>query len=147
MNLEEKAVALFNQGYNCSQSVFCAYADEYDIPLQQAAKISSSFGGGMGHLGETCGALTGAFMALGLGYGNGEVVDKATKERHYQAIKELGEAFKAAKGSTRCDDLLATNQQRATIVVDGVTVKACEHLVRQAVRLVEEYRFTQKQND
>lgn len=147
MNLEEKAVALFNQGYNCSQSVFCAYADEYDIPLPQAAKISSSFGGGMGHLGETCGALTGAFMALGLGYGNGAVVEKSVKEKHYQAVKELGEAFRNAKGSTKCDDLLAANQQRATVIVDGVPVKACEHLVRQAVRLVEEYRFAQKHND
>lgn len=144
MNREEKAVELFRQGYNCAQSVFCAYADDLGLNLDQAAHLSSSFGGGMGHLGEACGALTGSFMALGLEYGYGHPVDKETKTKFYADIKEIGEAFRVAKGSTRCDDLLEFNKSRPKMEIDGKPVKECEHLVRQAVRLAENYRMNQR---
>ncbi len=143
MNREEKAIELFNQGYNCAQSVFCAYAEDLKIDIDQAAHIASSFGGGMGHLGEACGALTGAFMALGLELGYGHPVDKAVKTKFYADIKQIGEAFRIAKGSTRCDDLMELNKAMPKLFVNEKPVKECEHLVRQAIRLAEEYRQNQ----
>lgn len=62
----EKAIAYFNSGLNCAQSVFTAYAEEFNIDPELAISISCGFGGGMGRLQETCGAVTGAFMVLGM---------------------------------------------------------------------------------
>ena len=48
MGRKEKAEELFTQGYNCAQAVFLAYADRMDMDEKTAAKLASSFGGGMG---------------------------------------------------------------------------------------------------
>ena len=55
----EKAVALFKEGYNCSQSVVAAYADLYGFTSEQALRMAASFGGGIGRMRETCGAACG----------------------------------------------------------------------------------------
>ena len=54
---KERAMELFKQGYNCSQSVVLAYADVLGLDWDQAAKYSSSFGGGLGRLRHVCGTL------------------------------------------------------------------------------------------
>lgn len=132
-----KAVDLFYEGYNCSQATFLAFADLLECDPAEMARISSSFGGGMGKLKEVCGALTGAFMALGatLGYDNPN--DKAIKEEHYELIQEVANRFKAEKGSILCRDLLKFNE-----VTPGETTrqhgKQCEHFVLYATKLVDE---------
>ena len=62
----EIALELFNEGYNCAQAVFAAFADKYGIDKDTAMKLSSSFGGGMGRMREVCGAVSGMFMVAGL---------------------------------------------------------------------------------
>ncbi|MBQ5784043.1 MAG: C_GCAxxG_C_C family protein, partial [Bacteroidales bacterium] len=65
INLEERverAVALFKEGYNCSQSVVAAYADLYGFTMEQSLKMSASFGAGIGRMRETCGAACGMFL-------------------------------------------------------------------------------------
>jgi C_GCAxxG_C_C family probable redox protein len=62
----ERAKAYFQDGYNCSQSVFMAYADLFDLDVELASKFASSFGGGMGRLREVCGACTGMFMVASM---------------------------------------------------------------------------------
>lgn len=52
----EKAIELFKEGYNCSQSVVAAFADMYGLTPEQALKVSASFGGGIGRMRQTCGA-------------------------------------------------------------------------------------------
>lgn len=66
MDHAEKAKALFLEGYNCAQSVFGAFCDVTGMDFEQAMKLASSFGGGMGGRRETCGTCTGAFMVLGI---------------------------------------------------------------------------------
>ena len=69
MNIEdkiEKSVSLFKEGYNCSQSVVAAFAEDYGFTREQALKMSASFGGGIGRMRETCGAACGLFMLAGL---------------------------------------------------------------------------------
>ena len=69
MNKEEriqKAVSLFKEGYNCSQSVVAAYADLYGFTKEQALRMAASFGGGIGRMRETCGAACGMFLLAGL---------------------------------------------------------------------------------
>jgi len=102
----EQALTYFNDGYNCSQAVFMAYSDLYNMDKELAAKISSSFGGGMGRLREVCGAVTGMFMVLGLHYPATDVKDKAAKTTNYAAVQRTAAEFKQEMGSFICADLL-----------------------------------------
>lgn len=72
----EKAVALFKEGFNCSQSVVAAFADMYGFTEEQALKMSASFGGGIGRMRETCGAACGLFMLAGLETGATDGADR-----------------------------------------------------------------------
>ena len=63
---KDKAIQSFQSGMNCAQAVVTAYADRLKFDPDLAAGLSCGFGGGMGRLQQTCGALTGAFMVLGI---------------------------------------------------------------------------------
>lgn len=106
MNHEEKARELFYAGYNCAQAVFCAFCDEMGLELETAARLSSSFGGGLGRLREVCGAVSGAEMALGYLRGYSDPSDPEAKKAHYQQVRELAERFRRANGSIICRELL-----------------------------------------
>jgi len=102
----QKAISYFENGYNCSQSVFMAYSDIYNIDSETAAKIATSFGGGMGRLREVCGAVSGMFMILGLHYPFTVPTDKEAKKTNYKAVQRTANLFKAEMGSYICADLL-----------------------------------------
>jgi len=101
-----RAVDFFRSGYNCSQSVFMAYSDLYDIDQETAAKLSTSFGGGMGRLREVCGAVTGLFLLLGLEYPFTNTSDKMAKDLNYKVVQKVAANFKSVMGSYICADLL-----------------------------------------
>lgn len=107
----KRAVDLFEQGYNCSQSVVMAYADRYDIDINTAAKLATSFGGGMGRLREVCGAVSGMFMVLGLEYPFLDTNNKASKNENYKKVQETASEFKTAMGSIICADLLSQKRE------------------------------------
>jgi C_GCAxxG_C_C family probable redox protein len=102
----KRAVDFFEQGYNCSQAVFMAYADKYGIETETAAKLATSFGGGMGRLREVCGAVSGMFLVLGMEYPFTDTKDKASKNLNYKMVQKTANAFKAEMGSYICADLL-----------------------------------------
>ena len=76
------------------------------MSLEEAARISSSFGGGMGRLREVCGALSGILMVVGELYGGYDVTDHDAKTRHYTIIQELAAKFRAHYGTLMCRDIL-----------------------------------------
>lgn len=78
-----KAVALFKEGYNCSQSVVTAFADLYGFTREQALHMSASFGGGIGRMRETCGAACGMFLLAGLEKCAIEGKDRESKAANY----------------------------------------------------------------
>ena len=102
----QKAVALFKEGYNCSQSVVVAYADMYGFTREQALHMAASFGGGIGRMRETCGAACGMFLLAGLERCAIEGADRAGKAANYALVQELAARFKSECGSMRCGDLL-----------------------------------------
>ncbi|NDP21955.1 MAG: C_GCAxxG_C_C family protein [Paludibacter sp.] len=103
---EKSAISFFEEGYNCSQSVFMAYSDLYGIYTEMAAKLATSFGGGMGRLREVCGAVSGMFLLLGLKYPFIDPKDKPAKNANYKAVQKVANEFKAEMGSYICADLL-----------------------------------------
>ena len=102
----KSAKELFEEGYNCSQAVFCAHCEELGISFETGLKLSSSFGGGMGRLREVCGALSGLFMLIGLKNGYITPNDDSLKAEHYAKIQEMAGFFEAEFGSILCRDLL-----------------------------------------
>jgi len=102
----DRAVSLFDEGYACSQAVLLAFSPEFDIDETTAKLISSTFGGGMGRLRLTCGAVTGAFMALGLAYGNADPRDMERKLDSYAKVRALKAEVEKIHGTIVCAELL-----------------------------------------
>ena len=63
-NHAELAKQLFFKGYNCAQSVFCAFTDVTGYDIDTSARMASSFGAGLGRLRETCGVVSAAALVL-----------------------------------------------------------------------------------
>jgi C_GCAxxG_C_C family probable redox protein len=118
MNKQEtvlKALNLFDEGYACSQSVLLPFCGRYEMDEETAKMVSSTFGGGMGRLREKCGALTGAFMVLGLAYGNTDPKDMKTKLAAYVKVRELNAAIEDIYGTSQCRELLKNHATEADV--------------------------------
>ena len=100
------ARSLFLQGYNCSQAVFCAFCDVTGLEIDAAARMASSFGGGLGRLREVCGTVSGAALVLGMTRGYADPKDYAAKKVHYALVQEFARRFREANGSIVCRELL-----------------------------------------
>ena len=85
----EEAVACFKSDFSCSQAVFSVYAEQLGLDKQVALKISCAFGGGMARMAETCGAVTGALMVIGLKHGKARPDDNDARDRTYALAGEL----------------------------------------------------------
>ncbi len=140
------AMSYFKQGYNCSQSVFLAFCEDYDFDTETALKISSSFGGGMGRLREVCGAVTGMFMAAGMLYGYSDPKDFSAKSDHYERIQKLAAEFESRNGSIICRELLGLGKGKDEPVPEKRTEeyyrkRPCAELVAMAASIFETYRI------
>ena len=102
----EQSKELFLQGYNCAQAIAGGFSEEVGLNRETAVKIASSFGGGMGGMREVCGALTGAFVILGIKYGYIDPVDATAKANHYKLVKDTADKFKEKWGTILCRDLM-----------------------------------------
>ena len=106
----DRARELFREGYNCSQAVTLAFADELEargISREMAAGLASSFGGGLGRLREVCGCVSGMALVCGALEGYTDPKTAAEKQDHYKRIQKLVTAFKDENGSYICRELLA----------------------------------------
>lgn len=141
---KQKAAALFQEGYNCSQAVFLAFEDLHGMDRRAAAALSSSFGGGMGRLREVCGTVTGIFMTAGMLYGYDDPKAASEKAEHYARIQELAKAFEEENGSIVCRELLGLSAKRESPVPAERTAeyykkRPCKELVVRAVGILEQY--------
>lgn len=102
-----EAVAYFKEGYACSQSVLLPFVEQFGVDKEHAKALASTFGGGMGRLRRTCGAVAGGFMVLGLYSGNTRPDDMETKLNAYRKVRELNKRFVAVHGTSICKELLA----------------------------------------
>ena len=140
----ELAMSFFKEGYNCSQSVFMAFCDEYDMDFEMALKISSSFGAGMGRLREVCGAVTGMFMAAGMIYGYSDPKDHTSKTEHYKRIQYLAKEFEEKNHSIICRELLGLGGGKDSPVPELRTAeyykkRPCAELVGMAADIMDKY--------
>lgn len=147
MSKADKARELFLSGLNCSQAVLCAFADELGLDLHTAQLISSSFGGGMGRLREVCGAVSGAFMVLGLKYGYTDQSAPDQKALHYKRIQRFAEYYREENGSIICRELLrlsgASTPVPAERTAEYYKKRPCKDLVWCAADILEKHFFNE----
>ncbi len=103
----DEAIKCFNAGFNCSQAVLSTYCERLGLSKETALKIACPFGGGMARTGETCGAVTGAYMLIGLKEGKYLPEDGGAKENTYRLVHEFNDRFKEIYGSLLCKDILS----------------------------------------
>lgn len=108
MGNADKAEAMFKEGFSCSQAVLAAYCEQFGLDKEQAYKIGSGFSGGM-HLDQTCGAVTGALMVIGLKYGRTRADDIEAKMNTAKKVVEFAKKFKERHGTISCTELLGCN--------------------------------------
>jgi C_GCAxxG_C_C family probable redox protein len=139
---EKESAALFAEGFSCSQSVLAAHAQQLNVPLETALRLSAAFGGGMGRHGEVCGAATGALMVIGLVSGHTAADDKEGKERTYQLTNRFLQEFGRRNGAIHCPELLGcridTPEGQAQAREQALFSSICPRLVSGASAILAE---------
>jgi C_GCAxxG_C_C family probable redox protein len=127
---------------NCAQSVFRVFSEDLGLDEDLALSISQGFGGGMGHTGSVCGAVTGAYLALGLANRTTKDNPRQNIDKTYALMGEFNRKFKALHGSTNCTELLGHDISKPEEMVKardkGLFLSKCPVFVGDAVKIVEE---------
>ncbi len=96
----------------------------------------------MGRMGETCGAVTGAFMVIGLKHGKTREDDDEARERTYALVQEFAERFRARNKSIICRELLGhdlgTPEGMQAVTEKKLFQTFCPGLIRHASEMLDE---------
>lgn len=80
----------FRQGLNCTECVMCTFLDIYNKELpRESLALATGFGAGLGNTKNTCGAITGAVMALSSSIGRKDPLAKETVGERVAELKEV----------------------------------------------------------
>ena len=138
----EEAVSLFKKGFRCSQAILSTYGTSFGLSQDIALKLSSPFGAGMGRLGNTCGAVTSAFMVIVLKYGNTRGSEDEKKEKAYGATKEFVDKFISQNGTLICKELLdcdiSTPEGRNKATIENLFINLCPKFVQGSAEILEQ---------
>lgn len=130
-------------GYSCAQAVVLAFSDVTGLDDRTALRMASSFGGGMGKLRETCGALTGMMIVAGLIYGYDDPMDFIDKSEHFARVRRLASKFKQENGSMICRELRGVDENDRPLPAVASTLgfesRPCAELCASAARILDNY--------
>jgi C_GCAxxG_C_C family probable redox protein len=137
----EKATATFDSGFNCSQAVLSTLGPELGLDREMALKVAGPLGGGMGRMGNVCGAVTGAFMVIGLKYSKTQDGENDLRDKGYALVRQFAQEFEARNGSIVCRELLGcdivSEEDLARAREAGLFSDLCPKLVQDAVEILE----------
>ncbi len=145
MSRNERAKEYFLRGYACSQAVALAFSDVVGVDEGTLSKLALPFGGGMGRLRLTCGAVSGMAIVVGLSFAE-ENLSPENKKEVYAITQRLCGRFKEEYGSLLCGELLAAS--KVPVEVGGVAEartqeyykkRSCADMVAFAAQILEEY--------
>lgn len=141
----QEVLEQFRQGFDCSQVVLMAFAEELGYDEEELARMGAAFGGGMHH-GDTCGAVIGALIALGMQFGNASAGEFHQKEEMNRKVKAFQEAFIERLQSTLCRDLIGFDMavegdfektQESGVILEKCPI-CCTVAIEEAQRLMVE---------
>lgn len=144
MTRKEIAMEYFAEGYNCAQAVALAFCDLLPVEKDTLARLTASFGGGMGRLREVCGAVSGMFAAAGLLYGYDDPKASTEKADHYARLQAMAKEFERENGSIVCRELLGLTVKHDAPTPEARTdayykKRPCKELVGCAAEILEKY--------
>jgi C_GCAxxG_C_C family probable redox protein len=142
MNRADSAAAvLAGHKMNCAQTVLTAFCEELGLELNLALKVASGFGGGMGGTGKTCGAVTGAYMVIGLKQNLNPDDINQIREKVQKLVREFNDQFVKIHGCLTCKELLGYDLskpgEREAAIEKGLFANLCPVLIHDAVEIVE----------
>jgi C_GCAxxG_C_C family probable redox protein len=139
-NKPKDAIDYGERGFTCSESIVMAFAEEFGLGLEMAAKISCGFAGGMTQ-GKTCGAVAGAIMVIGLKHGAGLIRDQYSKDICIQNIQEFSHRFTARRKSLECSEILLMNNINPKNPEEMRNLrekKLCDKIIKDAAEILED---------
>ncbi len=134
----DKAMELHGQGFSCSQAVFGALCERFGLDKELGLKLSCGLGGGLGRLGGSCGAVTGACLLIGLKHGMSIPGDTDAKSKTYEVVREFVARFEERHGTSVCRELTGVELLSADQADFERMKPICDGAIRSAVEIVEE---------
>lgn len=131
MNRLEQAAKYHKKGYNCSQSVACAFCDRMGMDEETVFKMTEGFGFGVSDSYGTCGAVTGMAVVLGAVNSSANLEMPNSKAATYQKVSALNAKFREKNHSTICRELKGMDS--------GNMLRSCDGCIEDAVRILSEY--------
>ena len=126
---------------NCAQAVLSTYCEKFGLERKLALELAQGFGGGMGRMGATCGAVTGAYMVIGLAQKMWDENPRQSLDRTYELVREFNQRFKALHGSVICKELinydLSTPEGLAEARNKKIFTTICPDFVSDSVKILE----------
>ena len=143
METTEKALKQFDSGLNCAQSVLSSFSGPLNFSEDFALDLSSGFGSGMGKLQQSCGAVTGAYMVLGIHCSQRQKDRILAKEDAAKMIQQFEQRFKMLHGTTLCKELipvdLNTEKGQKAFAEYNMKENVCMKCVKNATDIVNEF--------
>ena len=142
MSRAEEAKKQFEKGFLCAPTVLSTYSEQLGLEKTLALKMACGFGAGIGRMGRTCGAVTGAVMVIGLKHGQVNLADMESREKTYTLVKEFVDRFTALHGSIECKELigydLSNSSDLKSARESGVFQNKCPSFVYDSARILED---------
>ena len=139
--LVKEALDKFTSGLNCAQSVFSTFAKRNNMDEQQSLRISTGFGAGISYKAAVCGAVTGAYMTIGLINGSSKGDQNQQKEKVNDLIKRFDNEFIKYNGSVLCKDLLKADiskqEELDKLRKENAFRKICPMYIKDAVEILQ----------
>jgi len=135
------ALDLFQQNFNCCQSILGAFGPELGLDSTMAMKLGAGFSAGIAYRGETCGAVIGSCLIIGLVKGSDDPANDLAEQLTYSGIKDFMAEFKTKLGDTSCSQLLQTDISTAEGFAyaheSGLFKQRCPKFVGEAAIILE----------
>ena len=139
-NRSESARQQFLKSMSCSQAILETYGPDLGLPVSQARRVAAAFAGGMG-MGSECGAITGAYMVIGMKHGKTTESDSRADNETFKRLAEFNRQFKARHKYLTCSELLETDMGTPEGVkaasAKGYFSSRCPGFVKSAAEILE----------
>ena len=141
MDYGDRAVDAFSKGYNCAQATASAFAEQAGLDKELVLRLVAGFGGGVGGLRETCGAVSAMVAVLGMFCGSYEPNDHKAKTDLYKKVRRVSGEFSSKFGTTCCRELLSKANclclpDPSVRNAEYYSKRPCAHFVKGAAEIV-----------
>lgn len=140
MERRDMALENFMGGYRCSQAVFSAFARDFDLDFDLANKLSICLAGGTG-IGGECGAVSSAYLVIGLRYGFAEPGKPDAFKLVLEKTKTFINRFKSLHGNINCPSLIGldvfSESGHQKFMENNIKEKKCTRFVSSTVEILE----------